>query len=449
VKSTEELEDRQVSQVGLCYGSAEADGTTLVGTSGCFCALAALMLGFALQLGHGEYDRKALIAVVIAVGSSALAIVGPKATVALPFSRKTAIRGAFLFTLSVYLVIGFVNLHLRPATIDVFHFESDATRSFTRGEDPYRVHFMHYDFGHGKNQYYYGPGFAVDGGVEVGFPYPPLTLLWMLPGYLAGDVRYSFLIAVVLTALLVFRMAPDLNGLAAALLLMFVPETLFVLTYAWTEPLMLLALAGSVFCAMRFPKLLPLALGLFFASKQYSVIFVPITALLVPNLSWKGYLKLLVKAGSIAAVTLLPFALWNVHGLWRSLVIFQMVAPFRTDSLSFSNLFVRHGFHAIPQWGVLVAIAATNWFALKKATHTPAGFAVAVALVSLVFFVLNKQAFCNYYFFSAGALCIGLSSEARDSNGTGFALVRLPLGSAAGLIVSKTENSRNVIVCLG
>jgi hypothetical protein len=391
------------------------------------------MLGFALQVSHGLFDRRALLAVAVALGIAGLSVAGPRATVVLPFSRGPAVRRGFFLLLLVYLVAGFAFLRYRPSYIDVTYFESDAARSFVRGEDPYRIHFTRWDFNYpSESQYYYGPGFAVDDGVEVGFPYPPLTLLWVLPGHFAGDVRYAFLIAVIVTAFLVFHLAPDLNGFSAGLMFLFVPATLYVLAHGWSEPLVVLALAATIFCAKRFPGSLPLALGLFFASKQYCLLFAPIAALLLPKFSWKDYFWLITKAGAVATITILPFALWGAHGLWRSLVIFQIVAPFRTDALSFSNLLVRHGFPAIPQWGVLLAVVAATWFALKKAPRTPAGFAASVALISLVFFVLNKQAFCNYYFFSAGALCIGLASAERDPSDACFALLRMPQDQLAG-----------------
>jgi hypothetical protein len=42
--------------------------------------------------------------------------------------------------------------------------------------------------------------------------------------------------------------------------------------------------------------------------------------------------------------------------------------------------------------------------ALWRLPRTPAGFGVAIGLTFWAFFVFNKQAFCNYYFFVIGAL---------------------------------------------
>lgn len=64
-------------------------------------------------------------------------------------------------------------------------------------------------------------------------------------------------------------------------------------------------------------------------------------------------------------------------------------------------------------------------FASRKAPRTPAGFAASLGLVSLIFFVLNIASFGNYYFFCAGALCLGISSPAYDSGERLFAIFRL------------------------
>jgi len=63
-------------------------------------------------------------------------------------------------------------------------------------------------------------------------------------------------------------------------------------------------------------------------------------------------------------------------------------------------------------------------FALTKAPKSPAAFAASLGLVSLLFFVFNIAAFCNYYFFCGGALCLGLSSAAYDKGETLLALVK-------------------------
>jgi hypothetical protein len=56
-----------------------------------------------------------------------------------------------------------------------------------------------------------------------------------------------------------------------------------------------------------------------------------------------------------------------------------------------------------------MALVAVSALSLWRLPSTPAGFAAAVALNSFAFFAFNKQAFCNYYFFVIGALCVALA----------------------------------------
>jgi hypothetical protein len=341
-------------------------------------------------------------------------------------ARHSLVSGIYLIISVAYLFLGIALLHRRHPPIDVLVFENDGVHALLHGRDPYAFNVTHVDNSVPSPITYYGPGVSVNGRIHVGFPYPPLTLVWILPGYLAGDVRYSFLLATLLTSSLIFYLSPDIIGLTAAVLLLFVPDTFFLLTMGWTEPLMLVTLAATMVAARVTPRMLPLPLGIFLASKQYSLLAVPLCVLLLPKFSWKQYLSLTAKAGAVAAILTLPFALWDFHGFWWSLATFQIVAPFRSDALSVSTLLVKHGFAPIPQWFVLVAVLVAIVFALLRSARTPSGFAGSLALVSLVFFELNKQAFCNYYFFSTGALCLSIASASLDSTVAVFTVARLP-----------------------
>jgi hypothetical protein len=73
----------------------------------------------------------------------------------------------------------------------------------------------------------------------------------------------------------------------------------------------------------------------------------------------------------------------------------------------------------------MLAVIAAVSFALRKAPRTPAGFAASLGLISLIFFVLNIAGFCNYYFFCAGALCLGVSGAPYDSGDKLFAIFKI------------------------
>ena len=86
-----------------------------------------------------------------------------------------------------------------------------------------------------------------------------------------------------MTAVLVYAARPGTTSALSAFLLLFTPRVFFVLISGWTEPLLVLWLAAAVYCACRRPTLLPVALGLLLATKQYMVLALPLTVLLVPR----------------------------------------------------------------------------------------------------------------------------------------------------------------------
>src|SRR5262249_38396094 len=122
------------------------------------------------------------------------------------------------------------------------------------------------------------------------------------------------------------------------------------------------------------------------------------------------YAVLVAKAGAVAAVVTLPFALWNLRAFVESVILFQGRQPFRPDALSYVAWSARDGIARLPQWAsfamALVALGLSWW----RAPRTPAGFAASAALVFLLFFAFAKQAFCNYYFMVLGIACCAVAA---------------------------------------
>jgi hypothetical protein len=178
-----------------------------------------------------------------------------------------------------------------------------------------------------------------------------------------------------------------------------------------------------------------LAVGLFLATKQYLVLAVPLIWLLLPrpptvsrvmNFGWKAALA--------ALFVTLPLVAADARAFWRSTVTVQLRAPYRTDALTFQNLWL-HQRGLLPPDGSLPpadVIPPTSWpalaaavlaiaFALWRAERSPSGFAGAVALVFLLFISLNKQAFANYYYFVIAALCCAVATAGARHEPAGLA----------------------------
>ena len=285
--------------------------------------------------------------------------------------------------------------------IDTYTFQRDACKNLLQGIDPFGA--TQADI-YGSRYNFYGPGMVVNGRVQVGFQYPPLTLFWALPGYLLGDIRYAYIFAVMLSAWIIFAMVPNQRSLCIAALLLLNPLTFFVEIMSWTEPLVLLTLSATLYAAIKKRWWLPIALGLFLASKQYNVLALPFLAGLIQPLQWKPYGKLLTRALLITAATILPFALWNFHGLWRDLVLFHLAQPFRPQSLSF----------AVPypiflKIGPALLLAFIVWATITR-IRNPAMFAAGYAVSLLLLLSTSKQAFCNYYFLIAQGFWLGVAA---------------------------------------
>ena len=343
-----------------------------------------------------------LLAAVVVVGAAFAIVVG----------RRIVRNVAVLVLLGTHLALGIWTIRILPQPwpmIDVYMFQRDSVAALLAGVDPYAITF--------PNPYptgaYYGPGMVVDGRLTFGFVYPPLSVfLSVLGEWIGGNVRYAQLGAMTLAAAFMAYTRRGRLGALAAGLYLFTPRNLFVLEQSWTEPFVVLFLAATVWCAARHPRVAPYVLGLFLAVKQYAVLALPLALLIGrPPMTFAGFRRTAVPAVVVAAVVTLPLALWEPTGFLRAVVELQFYQPFRPEALSYLGLLA--GPDRQPPFGSGVAFgvaAVVMVLALWRAARTPAGFALSVSALFLAFFVLNKQAFANYYFFVVGALCVAVAA---------------------------------------
>jgi hypothetical protein len=338
-----------------------------------------------------------------------LASVGTAAVLAgsLAFAGPRWTRVGTAFVAVCFLAAGLWVLRASPhPVIDVFVFQQQSSEALLHGRNPYTLTFPNI-YGHTQ---FYGSELTDGKTLFFGFPYPPLSLFFAA----TGDHRTAQLVAFVVAAACLVAIRPDRLGALAAAVFLFTPRGLFVLEQGWTEPFGVALLGLVLVAAVRVPRLLWLALGALFAWKQYTVVLVPLTVLLLPRpFSWKAWARLAVPALLVALAVSLPLALWNVRGFFRSVVWLQTVQPFRADALSFPSALVAMGYTpppVVPTLLILTALAIA--VALFWAPRTPQGFALAVTLVLGVFFAFNKQSFCNYWFLVLGAAALAVASAA-------------------------------------
>jgi hypothetical protein len=295
--------------------------------------------------------------------------------------------------------------------IDVYVFQTDASASLADLRNPYDMTFPNV---FAPDTSLYGKGVVRDGRLQFGYPYFPETLLAIMPASLLQfDLRYTNLVAVLLCAILIVVVSPRSLGFPSAMLFLTSPCLCFVLEKSWVEPILVLTLAATVASAVKWPRLLPFALGLLLVGKQY----LPIAAVLffAGSRPLKETLLLLIKAAAIALVITLPLALWNLSAFWHSVVELQFLQPFRPDALSYLSWVGRSFWSA--RAIVLIPFAALSFtMGLVLWRRRSIGFAGAVAICFLLFFAFNKQAFANYYFFVIGAMaCAIVELQPRTS----------------------------------
>ncbi|MFZ5785223.1 MAG: hypothetical protein ACOY3Y_02170 [Acidobacteriota bacterium] len=314
-------------------------------------------------------------------------------------------RWRSVLLVGLFLLVGRWMLNASPSPhIDVFVFQRDGAAALLQGVNPYSLRYPDI-YG---NSPFYGPGLSVNGQLQFGFPYFPLGLLLTLPAHaLAGDYRWTQLIAMAMTGLVIMELRPSVLSRLAGAVFLFSPRTFFVLEQGWTEPLVLGALSLLVVVAERWPRWLPYALGLLIAVKQYTVFMVPLAFLLLPRpLTWRGAATFAAKAAAPALLVTLPFVAWGPRDFWFDVVQLQVLQPFRDEALSFLAWWKQqHGVQPSTAWPFVAAIAAVA-LSVWRFSRTIGGFVGALSVTYLVFFATNKQAFCNYYYLVIGAAAL-------------------------------------------
>ena len=320
--------------------------------------------------------------------------------------------------LAVFACLGVWLIRASPDPyIDVMSVQRAAIDALRHGQSPYSITFRNIYGG----EVFYGANLVKDSLVHFGLPYPPLSLLMAMPGQvLLGDLRYAELLALIGGAGAIGYAARDRIAPLAAVLLLFTPRTFFVLEQGWTESFAICWLGATVAAAARRSSTRGLMLGLMCAVKQHMVLSLAFASWLSDQpASHSPRNRLVITAVAVAAALTLPFVLWDPLGFWRSVVWLQLHEPMRADSLSMLSLFAHAGWsvpRAVQALAPLVALAAGVALSFRFAPRSPSGFALAIGFSFLLMFAFSKKAFCNYYFFVLAALAAAVAvAEERRS----------------------------------
>ncbi|HSB75195.1 MAG TPA: hypothetical protein VLC12_06050, partial [Terriglobales bacterium] len=277
-----------------------------------WCLLGAVCLTAALLATRGRpgtYSAPGLLLLTMGGVCCALGVRSPEPLAARPTSRpvpEVKLRVLFWAIVIVHLVLAVAVVRSTPGEVnDVYLFQRDAVRALLQGVDPYTI--THADRDPAHSWFFYGPGVSEHGRLQFGFPYLPASLLLVLPGYLAGDVRYALTAALVMCALLMWRMRKDRFSLLAIGVLLLNPVTFFVISQSWTEPLLVLLVCWVVLAASKRSGWLAVAVGVLLATKQYAVLGLPLVVYLVPAPGRGKAMRLSSRALAIMLLLTAPF----------------------------------------------------------------------------------------------------------------------------------------------
>ena len=314
------------------------------------------------------------------------------------------------FVAGIWLIRAAPNPH-----IDVYVFQQTSNKALLHAQNPYTQTPPNI-YGNSSS---YGPKWVnKDGTLAVGNPYPPLNVYFSFVSYaFSGDLRYGYLIAILLAGVLMATLTPGRLSLLAAYIFLFSPRLFFVVEQSWTEPMVLFLAVAVVWCAFHRPAWRFVVLGLLMASKQYMIFLFPLIILLIPP---KSSRRFWAQAGGstvgVAFAVTAPLAFWNFPAFFWNVGLAQWDQVFRMDALSYAVWFTRMFGQIPPQFLSFIVLAVVLILMMRFAARTPAGFAIATALCLGLFFAFSKQAFCNYYFLVVGLLCCALAALPASEN---------------------------------
>jgi hypothetical protein len=374
--------------------------------------LAPLLLGGVLfQVAQQLWARPLLYAPQVRHGWSdptlALTLASIAVLAVLVAAGGTRVRAiAFSGIVAALLVAGAWAIRTVPSPrIDVVTVSEAAIEAVRAGRSPYSISFRNI---YGETRFY-GEGMATESDVRQGFPYPPLTLALLAPGeWLLGDYRYALVAATAAAVVLIGSIGWTRHAMLAGTLLATTPRILFEIEQGWTEPIVVFLLALSAASLAR-RRTGSIALGLTLAVKQYilvALLLAPLFPASVPALARRRLVRALV----VAMVLTVPFVVWDPSGFLNSVVLLQLREPFRRDSLSVIAWLAHHGIAVPAMVATIAAGAVALVLALRTLPRSVAGFAAGLALVTCAMFLFGKKAFCNYYFFVLGALCVAIAA---------------------------------------
>ena len=240
-------------------------------------------------------------------------------------------------------------------------------------------------------------------------PYLPGTAVLLAPFYLwLGDVRFGLLAAMLGAVALVRKIESRHTGVVLACLVLLFPRVLYGIEQSWSEPLLLVCIAGTVWAVetKRF-VLAVVCLTAALTAKQHVLILLPLAAM------WPGFgLRRTLTAVGAAGAVVAGWFIVSPRACVQGAITYNLRLKPRIDSLSLFTTAIRAGrmpsFVLVPLLMVVV-LAVALW----RLPRTTPGFVLGSAWMLGMFNLLNKQSFFNEWSLVVGLIIVGLATMSR------------------------------------
>src|SRR2546423_4149520 len=199
---------------------------------------AAVLLCVALPARHpvGTYSRLGTLLLFPAVAACVAGIcVSSQRQPTLSITPPKRLLKILLLAALLYHCIASISMlrYYRGDDIDVYVFQHHAARALLQAVDPYTLTTENI---YGPSTEFYGPGVVVNGRVEIRMPYPPASLFFVLPAYVMGHIGYAYLVAALMSAVVIAALDVNLVTVGVACFLLLNSVTLYIELKSWTEP---------------------------------------------------------------------------------------------------------------------------------------------------------------------------------------------------------------------
>ena len=368
-------------------------------------AVAAVVAEVVPFFSHADAGHRRVLAHLVA-GASVLAA----ASLALPGRRGRALSAAVAVAGVVVVAVATVVVVPSPR-IDVWVTLQQAADGLAHGQNIYAM------------TWHDSPG------IQDAFTYLPWTAVLLAPGrWLAGDVRWALLVALLVGLACTALLAPRAGSapaaaegappsarmsslsLGAVALLALAPGAVTQAEQAWTEPLLFACLAGWALLVQRdraWWAVLPLALGC--ASKQHLALLLPVLA------CWPAFgLRRTLATAGVTGALVAPWFLVSPSDFWHDTVaLLVSFHPIRFANTWFIAARTELGWTP-PFWLtglVVLTVLVGACVAVRRRRPALPELLAWLALLLLVANLVNKQAFYNQYWLVGALVAMAVAAS--------------------------------------